>query len=127
MKICFPTEDLKGLQSDVYGHFGSAPGFVIVETDTFEVDEIKNGNQHHAQGMCQPMLALGGRKVDGVVVGGIGMGALMKLQAQGVTVFRAMQGTVQENLDMILNGKLPRFSAEHTCRGHQDGGGCAHH
>ncbi|MFP5214162.1 MAG: NifB/NifX family molybdenum-iron cluster-binding protein, partial [Acidobacteriota bacterium] len=81
MKICFPTETLQGLESAVYGHFGSAPGFVIVDTDSQAVEEIKNDDMHHAHGMCQPMKALGGRKVEGVVVGGIGMGALMKLQA----------------------------------------------
>ena len=34
MKVCFPTETLQGLDSRVYGHFGSAPGFVIVDTGT---------------------------------------------------------------------------------------------
>jgi predicted Fe-Mo cluster-binding NifX family protein len=127
MKICFPTETLQGLDSKVYGHFGSAPGFVIVETDTLGVEEIKNGDQHHAHGMCQPMKALGGRQVDSIVVGGIGMGALMKLQAQGVSVYRALEGTVRQNIEMIKNGKLPQFSAEHTCAGHSSDGGCAHH
>jgi len=126
MKVCFPTETLQGLQSAVYGHFGSAPGFVIVETDSMTFEQIANADLHHAHGMCQPLRALQGRKVDGVVVGGIGMGALMKLNAQGVAVYRAMQGTVRENLDLILAGKLPSFSAEHTCAGHGGGGGCAH-
>ena len=126
MKVCFPTENLEGLESTVYGHFGSAPGFVIVDTETTEVDQITNGDQHHAHGMCQPLLALGGRKVDGIVVGGIGMGALMKLQAQGVRVYRALQGSVQDNLEMIKNGRLPEMSPEHTCAGHAHGGGCSH-
>jgi predicted Fe-Mo cluster-binding NifX family protein len=125
MKICFPTESLKGLDSMVYGHFGSAPGFVIVETDNLQVEEIQNGDQHHTHGMCQPIMALGGRAVDGVVVGGIGMGALMKLEAQGVRVYRAAEGTVRENVDLILNHRLPVFTARETCGGH--GGGCAHH
>lgn len=125
MKICFPTDTLQGLESNVFGHFGSAPGFVIVETDTMGVEEINNVDQHHVHGMCQPMMALGGRKVDGIVVGGIGMGALMKLQSQGVNVYRGLQGTVRENLDLIKGGKLPLFTSEHTCGGGQDG--CAHH
>jgi len=125
MKICFPTETLRGLDSEVYGHFGSAPGFVIVETGTMKFDEIDNNDMHHAHGMCQPLKALGGREVDAIVVGGIGMGALMKLQAQGITVFRALQGSVKENIGFILEGKLPQFGVEHTCGGHA--GGCAHH
>jgi len=125
MKICFPTESLQGLDSMVYGHFGSAPGFVIVETETLQVEEIHNGDQHHAHGMCQPLLALGGRMVDGVVVGGIGMGALMKLEAQGIRVYKASEGSVRQNLERILNNQLPVFTVRETCGGH--GGGCAHH
>ncbi len=125
MKICFPTENLLGLDSTVYGHFGSAPGFVIVDTESNVIEEIKNSDQHHAHGMCQPMKALGGRSVDAVAVGGIGMGALMKLQNQGVRVFRVAQGTVGQNVTMILNRELPEFDASLTCAGHT-GGGCAH-
>ena len=50
MKICFPTTNLQGLESQVYGHFGSAPGFVIVDTETRTVEEINNHDLHHAHG-----------------------------------------------------------------------------
>ena len=125
MRICFPAETLQGLDSRVYNHFGSAPGFVIVNTGTMSVEEVHNNDLHHAHGMCQPMKALGGREVDAIVVGGIGMGALMKLQAQGIRVYRALEGSVQEHLSFLVEGKLPQFGAEHTCGGHA--GGCAHH
>ncbi len=125
MKICFPTETLEGLESRVYEHFGSAPGFVIVDTETKIVEEISNNDLHHAHGMCQPLKALGGRQVDAVAVGGIGMGALMKLQAQGIRVFRVTQGTVEQNIRFILKQNLPEFDARFTCAGHS-GGGCAH-
>lgn len=126
MKICFPTETLQGLDSRVYTHFGSAPGFVIVDMSDMKVEEIGNNDLHHAHGMCQPLKALGGREIDAVVVGGIGAGALMKLQAQGITVFRAAQGTVQQNMALIQDRKLPQFEAKFTCGGHAGGGGCAH-
>jgi predicted Fe-Mo cluster-binding NifX family protein len=126
MKICFPTETLQGMTSKVYGHFGSAPGFVIVDMQNMSVDEIRNGDQHHAHGMCQPLKALGGKAVDAVVAAGIGMGALMKLQSQGIQVYRAAQGTVGQNVDLIKEQKLPQFDAKFTCAGHT-GGGCAGH
>jgi len=125
MRICFPVETLQVLDSKVYGHFGSAPGFVIVDSDTGNSEEIGNGDQHHAHGMCQPLKALGGRTVDAIAVGGIGMGALMKLKAQGIRVFRVTQGTVGENIQFILKENLPEFDASLTCAGHT-GGGCAH-
>ncbi len=126
MKICFPTEILQGMSSTVYGHFGSAPGFVIVDTDDMSLSEIQNGDQHHAHGMCQPLKALGGKNVDAVVVAAIGMGALMGLQSQGIRVYRAVQGTVGENVDLMKRGVLPQFEAKFTCAGHA-GGGCAGH
>ncbi len=125
MKICFPTQTLKGLESLVYEHFGSAPGFVIVDTESKSVEEINNSDLHHAHGMCQPLEALGGREVDAVAVGGIGRGALMKLQAQGIMVFRVTQGTVGQNVQSILKKNLPQFDASFVCAGHT-GGGCAH-
>jgi predicted Fe-Mo cluster-binding NifX family protein len=125
MRVCFPTVKLEGLESQVYEHFGSAPGFVIVDTETKAAEEISNNDQHHAHGMCQPLMALGGRMVDAVVVGGIGMGALMKLGAQGIKVYRGAEGTVAENVELILKNKLAEFDANHSCAGHA-GGGCAH-
>jgi predicted Fe-Mo cluster-binding NifX family protein len=125
MKICFPTENLQGLDSIIYAHFGSAPGFVIVDTESNDIEEIKNGDLHHDHGMCQPMQALEGKKVDAVAVGGIGAGALRGLQAQGIAVYRAAQGTAGENMKFILKGILPEFDARFTCAGHT-GGGCAH-
>jgi len=126
MKICFPTENLEGMNSIVYGHFGSAPGFVIVDTETLAVDEIRNGDLHHAHGMCQPLKALGGQDVDAVVVAAIGMGALVRLQAQGITVYQASQGTVRENVDLHREQKLPQFEARFTCSGHENGCGHSH-
>jgi predicted Fe-Mo cluster-binding NifX family protein len=52
----------------------------------------------------------------------------MRLQAQGVRVFRAVEGSVKQNLEYMKSGKLPEFSVNMTCAGHQGGqGGCAHH
>ena len=125
MKVCFPTNNLDAMDSMVYEHFGSAPGFVIVDTESGSVEEIDNSDLHHEHGMCQPLKALGGRSVDAVAVGGIGMGALMKLRSLGIKVYRTEMGTVGRNIALILAGKLPEFDPTFTCGGHI-GGGCAH-
>src|SRR5208337_1786135 len=122
MKICFPTETLQGLESQVFEHFGSAAGFVIVDTESKSVEEINNSDLHHVHGMCQPLKALGGRQVDAVAVGGIGMGALMKLQAQGIRVFRVTPGTLGQNIEFIRKNNLPEFDASFACAVHTSGG-----
>ena len=127
MKIAFPVQVDQGLESQVYGHFGSAPSFVILDSANGEFETIGNSDAHHAHGQCQPMKALAGNDVDAIVVGGIGGGALMRLQAQGVRVFRAVEGSVKQNLEFMKSGKLPEFSVNMTCAGHQGQGGCQHH
>ncbi|MCF8062247.1 MAG: NifB/NifX family molybdenum-iron cluster-binding protein [Deltaproteobacteria bacterium] len=127
MKIAFPVEENKGLDSPVYGHFGSAPWFVLMDAQGGDLEAVTNEDHHHEHGQCQPGRALGGRPVDAVVVGGIGAGALRKLQAEGVRVFRGVEGSVRENLDLLNSGKLPEFAFEMTCAGHRGGeGGCRH-
>jgi predicted Fe-Mo cluster-binding NifX family protein len=127
MKIAFPVQVDEGLDSQVYGHFGSAPSFVILDSTSEDFETIGNSDAHHAHGQCQPMKALAGNAVDAIVVGGIGGGALTRLQAQGVRVFRAVEGSVKQNLEYMKSGKLPEFSTDMTCAGHHGQGGCQHH
>ncbi len=125
MKLCFPVKLTQDLESEVYGHFGSAPCFLIVDTASGSITTIANADQHHSHGMCSPFKALSGRAVDAVVVGGIGSGALSKLTAAGVPVYRAMALTVRDNLDLFRAGMLPEFRPNHVCAGH--GAHCSHH
>ena len=128
MKIAFPVLEDNGMDSVVHNHFGSAPHFIFVDLDTDAAEVFENPDQDHQHGACNPMTALGGRKVDGVVVGGIGGGALKKLNTDGITVYRAVEGTVRENASLIKAGNLPVFEPGQTC-GHHHGvqiDGCAH-
>jgi predicted Fe-Mo cluster-binding NifX family protein len=125
MKIAFPVQEDLGLQSPVFSHFGSAPFFVVVDIHGREAEVLANQDLEHKHGSCQPLAALGA-PVDAVVAGGIGGGALVKLRAAGIKVYRGMEGTVQENLEMIRAGRLPEFAPDHTCAGHGPGEPCAH-
>ncbi len=125
MKIAFPIQDNKGLASAVFGHFGSAPHFIIVDSISGTFEAFGNPDREHQHGRCQPLKALGGKPVDAVVVGGIGAGALLKLNAAGIRTYRAVEGTVNENLELIQSGALPMFTLDHTCTGHDAGGDCA--
>jgi predicted Fe-Mo cluster-binding NifX family protein len=126
VKIAFPVANDIGTASVVYGHFGSAPVFVIVDAETSAVVSVSNRDRHHAHGACSPMRALDSRQVDTVVVGGIGAGALAGLNRMGVTVRRALAATVGENLALLAAGGLPIIEPHDTCGGHGKGGGCAH-
>jgi len=126
VRIAFPVQDDIGVESVVYNHFGSAPIFVIVEAETDAVASVSNRDQHHARGACNPMRAFDNQRVDVVVVGGIGAGALSGLNRMGITVRRTMAATVRENLALLRAGSLPVIEPHGTCAGHGKGGGCAH-
>lgn len=127
MRICIPTENDQGLEAAVYGHFGSAPFFTIVDVDTDEVEIINNGENQHVHGQCQPLSQLQGFKVDCLVVGGIGRRALQLLNAQGLRVVQARPGTVAETCAAFKADELFDMSEDHACGGHDHGaGGCGH-
>ena len=127
MKICLPTQEDKGTDSQVYGHFGSAPYFVLYDAVSKKIETINNKDKEHAHGACHPLSALDDRKVDAIVVGGIGARALMGLNAGGIRVFKAEEGTVQQNVDALVEGKLPEMILQHACQGHSGDGGCCGH
>lgn len=124
MKVGFAVQTDEGIESRIYDHFGSAPAFIIVDTEEKEVLMVDNRDIHHVHGACNPTLALNGRSVDAMVVGGIGAGALAKLNASGIKVYAAGATTVKENLALLSENKLQELSEYHACRSHQ--GGCGH-
>lgn len=126
MKICFPVASNEGLESPVFGHFGSAPLFLVVDTDTAGVAEVGNQDLHHAHGQCSPLRALGAATVDAVAVAGIGGGALNGLLAAGLTVYRAEGATIADNLALLAHQELAELRPEQSCGGHGHGHGCSH-
>ena len=126
MKVCFPVENNQGMESPVYNHFGSAPLFVVVDTETSQVAEVINRDLHHAHGACSPVKALGGHAVDAVVVGGIGGGALNGLLQAGIRVYRSEALSIAENVVRLRDGGLAQWEANQTCGGHGHGHSCQH-
>lgn len=124
MKIGFAVQVNEGIESVVYGHFGSAPGFIIVDTEQNQVLGLDNKNMHHEHGACNPIMALNGIRIDAMVVGGIGAGALMKLNTMGIKVYGAGAMTVKENIELFRDNRLQELSLENSCRAHQ--GQCGH-
>ncbi len=124
MKICFPVELDKGLDSEVFGHFGSAPHFVVFDTEEKSIAVINNQDLGHVHGMCNPLKALDGKMMDAIIVGGIGAGAITKLNQMGIKVYKATDGTVQDNIKLFESNTMSEMTLKQTCGGHT--GGCAH-
>ena len=123
MKVCVPAATDTGMSSTPFGHFGSAPYFVFHDTDARTTHVLASGNDHHAGGGCQPLAALGGQLVDAMIVGGIGAGAIQKLNAAGVRVYQSTAGSVNDNVKALQAGILRELAAASGCQGHD---GCSH-
>lgn len=126
MKICFPVVTSQGLDSVVNGHFGSAQQFIIVDSESGQLSAIDNRDLAHQHGACNPVKALNGHTVDAVVVGGIGAGAMAKLQQVGIKVFKAQAPTVGENLDLFASGSFNQAMTAGCGGHHHHGHSCGH-
>jgi ArsR family transcriptional regulator len=124
MNVGFAVQSDEGVESKVYDHFGSAPVFIIIDAEKKVVLTVNNKDLHHVHGACNPIMALDGKSVDAMIVGGIGAGALTKLNALGIRVYGAGASTVKENLALLSENKLHELFVYNSCRSHQ--GGCGH-
>ncbi len=107
MKVCFPVVNDAGLRSPLYGHFTSAPFFLAVDTDTGESTVIPNCDPSAPAAGCNPFKALANRRLDGVIVEGVGDGGLEMLNMLGYRVFEAQMASIKENIDLFLTQDLP--------------------
>jgi predicted Fe-Mo cluster-binding NifX family protein len=95
-----------------------------VDTASNDARTLSNTRVEHEHGACRPLDGLAGEKIDAVVVGGIGPGALEKLRGAGIAVLRAAAPTVRGCLDGIAKGEAPLFADREACasHGHEHGG-----
>jgi len=126
MVICIPTHENRGLESGAYAHFGSAPAFIIHNTETGTTRFLDNNNQHHAHGSCNPGRTLMGESVDVVITGGMGARAVEMLNAMGIKVYMAKDGTAGSNIEALGRQELIELTMHNACAHHGMHGGCGH-
>lgn len=63
-----------------------------------------------------------------MVAGGMGMRPLAGFQQVGITVYhKGEAATVRQAVQGVIDGSCREFGEQHTCGGHDHGGGCGHH
>ena len=117
MKLCIPTMQHGGLDDSVSDHFGRAPTFTIVDTETDEVLVIKNRSEHMG-GLGKPPehVAKTGAKV--MLCSGLGPRAIDMLAGFGIEVFVGATGTVREAMQLWKDGKLTPANYDVACKEH---------
>jgi predicted Fe-Mo cluster-binding NifX family protein len=124
MKISIPTIDENGLDGIVEQHFGKAPTYTIIDSETEEVTIIPNDSEHTG-GVGLPPEYLHKNGVDIMLCGGLGFKAVRMFESYGIKVFVGASGTVKDTLEAWKAGKLQNANAENSCSEH--GHGDHHH
>ena len=122
MRLCLPTVHDSGRAAMLSDHFGSAPFFTIVDSESGATETVANHHARHAPGSCDAARGIAEHRVDAVLCLGLGRRALASLEQAGISVFVSTAGTVGAAVDAFVAGGLPHLEAQAAC-----GGGQRHH
>lgn len=114
MKLCIPT-DSGGLDDTVSGHFGRAPTFTVIDTETNEVLVVKNRSEHMG-GLGKPPEHIAKTGAEVLICAGLGARAIDMLAGFGIEIFVGATGTVRDAVDMWKEGKLTPATLDVACK-----------
>ena len=107
MKIAIPSKG-KDLRSDIDPRFGRAEFFIIFDSTDGSFHVIDNSqNINAAQGAgIQAAQNVAKEKVSLVISGNLGPKAFKTLKAAGIKTALCSEGTVQDAIELVKNGKI---------------------
>ncbi len=119
MKLCFPTVDNRGMESQVHQHFGTAPFYTVIDTDHEDPASriVKNDNANYHFGRCQPVQVVIDCGVSAVLVRKMGRKAVEKFNAAGVQVYMIDTFAVIDALRDFKTGGCKLLLLDHACHG----------
>jgi len=106
MKLCIPTADDRGLEGRVSEHFGRAPYFTVVDTNSGRTEIVANANAEHAHGECGGWDALLTLPLDAVVCRGVGRRAHDRLAEHGLMVLATDASDVSGVVEAFRAGEV---------------------
>ncbi|MGC8925809.1 MAG: NifB/NifX family molybdenum-iron cluster-binding protein [Calditerrivibrio sp.] len=119
MKYAIPLAKDEGINSRVYGHFGSAPYYGIYDDTTDSLQVIHSKNSHGSHGSCHSTTILKRLGVDAVICGDMGHNALLKFKNMGINVYYCPdQLTVKELVQKARENQLEKFDINDSCAAH---------
>jgi predicted Fe-Mo cluster-binding NifX family protein len=130
VRIAVASDDGRGLDAPVSGHFGRCPHYTIVTVDGEERQEVSVVENpyfdRHTPGAVPRFLAE--QRAAVVLTGGMGPRAAAMFEELGIRVATGAVGTVGEAVDGWLRGEIRGFEPcahDHprSCGGHGEGRG----
>ncbi len=126
--VAIPSTHPGGLEAPLGEHFGHCDLYTLVKIAAGKVQDVTTlPNVPHEQGGCMAAVHhLVQNGVQVLIAGGMGMRPLMGFNQAGIDVLHGNGAqTVNEAVEALLKGSLPRFSKEFTCSGgHHHMGEC---
>ncbi len=108
MRICFTSDEQKGLESVLSYHFGHCPYYVIVDVDGNEVKKVESmpnamAQEHDPGELPSYMKSLG---IDVIITGGMGPRAQQYFEDYGIKTVTGAYGKVKDVLEEFLQSKI---------------------
>jgi predicted Fe-Mo cluster-binding NifX family protein len=127
MKIAISSTG-DSLDSLVDPRFGRSNKFIVIDTDTMNLQVVENTSIYSAHGAgigaAQKVASMG---VKAVITGNVGPNAQSALSASGVEIYTILQGTVRDAVDLFKKGALRKVGSPtvggHFGQGRGGGGG----
>ena len=123
--VAIASEDNRGLDGEVSGHFGRCPFYTMVELDGARIIGVKSvANPHHGNhqpGVMPVFINSLGAKV--IIAGGMGPRAIQMFDQFGIEVATGAVGNVGRVLTAYLDGQVKgivpcKHDHEDSCGGH---------
>jgi predicted Fe-Mo cluster-binding NifX family protein len=118
MKICIPSLTPSGPESELSGHFGSAPFYTFYDTEKQTYEVVKNGNTSHQQGSCMPVDLLKKSNTEAVLCQGMGARAAGLLAASGIKPYLVTAETVSEAIQKFGSQDVRILNDMNACQHH---------
>lgn len=118
--------DESGLQSQVSGHFGRAPYFLLFNTTSGEARVVAHRSVHTGQSQQQPPEFLRDQGVEIMLCGNLGPKAVKMFEGFGVEVYSGANGTAEQAISLFKENKLQMATDQNACAEHRHGHGHDH-
>ncbi len=115
MKIAVPSSDDSGLDSTVFLHFGRCPFYTLVDTESGDVEILRNDSTHFGGSKSPPGLLID-NGVSVLVCGDLGRKAIALFEDAGIDICIGAKGTVREAVEAWKKGELKGPSEGYTCK-----------
>ena len=117
MKIAFPVVTDGGLEATIAEHFGRAPMYTIIDTETKEVSVVENQGEHFGGQHAAPV-SLNNRGINVLICKGLGRKAINLFNELCIGVFITQKAIVKEAYESYNKGELVQATETDGCAGH---------